>query len=107
MGSGPHRRVICYHPQDLSNEHSVGAWRSLVARIVRDDEVGGSNPLAPTNYRCLREWAGNYSAKAVADSLLCEVQSPALERRQGVSKPTTLTCISPSGTPLNPSVSST
>ncbi len=29
-------------------EPSVGAWRSLVARIVRDDEVGGSNPLAPT-----------------------------------------------------------
>ena len=28
--------------------HSVGAWRSLAARIVRDDEVGGSNPLAPT-----------------------------------------------------------
>jgi hypothetical protein len=27
---------------------SVGAWRSLVARIVRDDKVGGSNPLAPT-----------------------------------------------------------
>ena len=27
---------------------SVGAWRSLVARVVRDDEVGGSNPLAPT-----------------------------------------------------------
>src|SRR5450759_5551802 len=27
---------------------SVGAWRSLAARIVRDDEVGGSNPLAPT-----------------------------------------------------------
>ena len=28
---------------------SVGAWRSLAARIVRDDEVGGSNPLAPTS----------------------------------------------------------
>src|ERR1035437_5651673 len=28
---------------------TVGAWRSLAARIVRDDEVGGSNPLAPTN----------------------------------------------------------
>src|SRR5207244_10313055 len=27
---------------------AVGAWRSQVARIVRDDEVGGSNPLAPT-----------------------------------------------------------
>jgi hypothetical protein len=26
----------------------VGAWRSLVARSVRDAEVGGSNPLAPT-----------------------------------------------------------
>ena len=30
---------------------SVGAWRSLVARVVRDDEVGGSNPLAPTILR--------------------------------------------------------
>ena len=43
------RNEACYHPQALYNEHSVGAWRSLVARIVRDDEVGGSNPLAPTN----------------------------------------------------------
>ena len=33
---------------------SVGAWRSLVARIVRDDEVGGSNPLAPTKLTCSR-----------------------------------------------------
>ena len=37
---------------------SVGAWRSLVARIVRDDKVGGSNPLAPTkphrSHPCLR-----------------------------------------------------
>ena len=39
----------CYHSVALSG-HSVGAWRSLVARIVRDDEVGGSNPLAPTTY---------------------------------------------------------
>jgi hypothetical protein len=28
---------------------SVGAWRSLAARSVRDAEVGGSNPLAPTS----------------------------------------------------------
>ncbi len=27
----------------------VGVWRSLVARTVRDGEVGGSNPLTPTN----------------------------------------------------------
>jgi hypothetical protein len=26
----------------------VGAWLSLVERSVRDREVGGSNPLAPT-----------------------------------------------------------
>jgi hypothetical protein len=40
---------VGYHPRALSNgRFSVGAWRSLVARIVRDDEVGGSNPLAPT-----------------------------------------------------------
>src|SRR5437762_14170079 len=33
-------------PRDADDP--VGAWRSQVARIVRDDEVGGSNPLAPT-----------------------------------------------------------
>src|SRR5450759_5594684 len=45
----------CYPPLDCpaiipepSAGISVGAWRSLAARIVRDDEVGGSNPLAPT-----------------------------------------------------------
>ena len=28
----------------------VGAWLSLVEHLVRDQGVGGSNPLAPTNY---------------------------------------------------------
>ena len=28
-----------------------GAWLSLVERSVRDAEVGGSNPLAPTTDR--------------------------------------------------------
>ncbi len=27
----------------------IGMWRSLVARVVRDDEVAGSNPVIPTN----------------------------------------------------------
>ena len=27
----------------------VGAWLSLVEHLVRDQGVGGSNPLAPTN----------------------------------------------------------
>ena len=29
---------------------SVGAWLSLVEHSVRDRGVGGSNPLAPTNF---------------------------------------------------------
>ena len=33
----------------LAYTGGIGAWRSQVARIVRDDEVGGSNPLAPTS----------------------------------------------------------
>jgi hypothetical protein len=31
-----------------TKSHFVGAWLSLVERSVRDAEVGGSNPLAPT-----------------------------------------------------------
>src|SRR5665647_1500887 len=49
------RLCRCYPPLDCpaiipepTAGISVGAWRSLAARIVRDDEVGGSNPLAPT-----------------------------------------------------------
>jgi hypothetical protein len=29
---------------------ALGAWLSLVESLVRDQEVGGSNPLAPTNF---------------------------------------------------------
>ena len=28
----------------------VGEWLSLVEHLVRDQGVGGSNPLSPTNY---------------------------------------------------------
>jgi hypothetical protein len=57
--SGKERNPLC-----LLYSISLGAWRSLVARIVRDDEVGGSNPLAPTKQprtyiRLSLDW-GNY-----------------------------------------------
>lgn len=30
---------------------NLGIWRSLVARVVRDDEVAGSNPVIPTKVK--------------------------------------------------------
>src|SRR5579863_7794616 len=44
-----------------------GAWLSLVERLVRDQEAGGSNPLAPTisqPFRSLpRQASASYSAR--------------------------------------------
>jgi hypothetical protein len=40
----------------------VGAWRSLAARSVRDAEVGGSNPLAPTKLTPSRAASGSPAA---------------------------------------------
>ncbi len=57
----------------LHERHSVGAWRSLVARSVRDAEVGGSNPLAPTTYG-YSEPLRQYSPKAVGDCLVRQMQ---------------------------------
>jgi hypothetical protein len=38
---------LCF-PRIAFCSRVVGAWLSLVERSVRDREVGGSNPLAPT-----------------------------------------------------------
>ena len=51
---------------------SVGAWRSLVARIVRDDEVGGSNPLAPTTYE-YSDLRRERCSETVSDGVCAEV----------------------------------
>src|SRR6266446_1976175 len=45
-----HGVSTCCFLASLCYLERVGAWLSLVERTVRDREVGGSNPLAPTNY---------------------------------------------------------
>ena len=35
-------------PRPPGLRHCHGVWRSLVARVVRDDEAAGSNPVTPT-----------------------------------------------------------
>ena len=76
FGPLPVRQLPCYHSVALSG-HSVGAWRSLAARIVRDDEVGGSNPLAPT---ITSSSARNASARPLRTAAVvgstCIVSSP-------------------------------
>jgi hypothetical protein len=39
----------CTNNQIVIKGFIVGAWRSLEARLLWEQEVGGSNPLAPTN----------------------------------------------------------
>ena len=47
------RRIRSFPPGALCKTGGngfVGAWLSLVEHLVRDQGVGGSNPLAPTNF---------------------------------------------------------
>ena len=40
----------------LDSSTDLGVWRSLVARVVRDDEAAGSNPVTPTHRPGAADW---------------------------------------------------
>ncbi len=46
------------------DDASVGQWRSLVAHLLREQGVGGSNPLCPTNFSAGRMRFGLNSRQA-------------------------------------------
>ena len=48
---------------ELRDAVTVGEWLSLVEHLVRDQGVGGSNPLSPTIYMFVR--SGNHRHRAV------------------------------------------
>src|ERR1039458_3993855 len=54
--------VLYYRPK-LSYNHIelIGVWRSWLARLVWDQEVGGSNPLTPTK-NCISSLSLKHSA---------------------------------------------
>ncbi len=57
----PDRVAVCYN---VSPAFAVGEWLSLVEHLVRDQGVGGSNPLSPTNFLLLNQiLASNIKAK--------------------------------------------
>ncbi len=41
-------KMLQAHPEDAQTQRKFGEWLSLVEHLVRDQGVGGSNPLSPT-----------------------------------------------------------
>src|SRR6059058_2280254 len=46
-----------------SPSNTVGEWLSLVEHLVRDQGVGGSNPLSPTNFSFFNHRVSHLSQK--------------------------------------------
>jgi hypothetical protein len=47
-------KCYTFHADEVCRLRSVsfvGEWLSLVEHLVRDQGVGGSNPLSPTNFK--------------------------------------------------------
>ncbi len=42
------RTEKAWYLHEVYNRYTGGAWRSLVAHLLWEQGVGGSNPLAPT-----------------------------------------------------------
>ena len=55
---------------------ATGVWRSLVARVVRDDEVAGSNPVTPTSRRPPPLRRGPSSSPGLSDTRTRSRTSP-------------------------------
>ncbi len=60
-------------------QQHLGEWLSLVEHLVRDQGVGGSNPLSPTNYLEERRPAGRRSCLPIRPRIC----SPSQMKRPG------------------------
>ena len=57
-------RASAAHFPTYAVSDPVGEWLSLVEHLLREQGVGGSNPLSPTNYFKYFEYASVFSSTA-------------------------------------------
>ena len=67
---------------------AFGDWRSLVAHFVRDEGVGGSNPLSPTKFEKPAQRAGFFAFEAHEDENLRGRGGSTLAKRENVAPAT-------------------
>jgi hypothetical protein len=64
---------------ESNNYEHIGAWRSLVAHLLWEQGVGGSNPLAPTSLRQRLRLGRPVSIRNVVEKGGCCDQNSAIE----------------------------
>ncbi len=67
---------------------AFGDWRSLVAHFVRDEGVGGSNPLSPTKFEKPAQRAGFFASAAHEDENLRGQGGSTRAKRENVASAT-------------------